>query len=496
MNRFVKYGVGLLLFACYFLAYHSQLAHIIAYHEQHHLFLYSKAYFLQQMQEGGLVAYVTDFIIQFFYFPLLGSALLALLVASVYLLANYILRKLLGGEELLFLSVLPSLGAFYFTMSADHSLTAITLSVGLLAIAAIAIGLVSTRWPVTLLSRLQMQGLGKRLRQSLPIIALTVYAIGGYAYYALHYNRSEGLMLKTEMYAKQRNWQEVLTYTELYMSRGKSNRLIAYFHALALYHTGQLPEHLFDYPQLLGVKGLYFPWQSDSRESEYGHFVYEDLGYINEAQRWETEAMVVWGETAPHLINLARYAIANHRPLVAEHFIKKLEQTLFYRKTARELREAARQGRVPGLRNALAKAPSRPARFANVANIGPELEYICQYDSTNQMAFEYLMADLLLSNHVKRFAQNLKLMERFGYSHMPRPYEEALYVYQLGASEEEFARVGYTVSQSTKERFERYYALMQRGDMQTLRDEFGNTYWFYLNFISPYGNKAIDEASD
>lgn len=68
--------------------------------------------------------------------------------------------------------------------------------------------------------------------------------------------------------------------------------------------------------------------------SEYGHILYEELGYINEAQRWEFESMVVWGETAPHLINLAQYNIVNHRPLVAQRFINKLKQSLFYREKA------------------------------------------------------------------------------------------------------------------------------------------------------------------
>lgn len=493
MNRLVKYGVSIALFLCYFLAYSGQLSHIIAYHEQHHLFLFSKAYFLQRTQEGGLLYYATDFIIQFFYYPLLGSALLALLIASVYLLANYIVRKLLGTDDLLFLSVLPSLGLFYYTMSADHSLTIVTLCLFLLAVAALVIALVGIRHSVSLLKENKLSRLGKKAKKRLCIAVLSVYAVGGYAFYVFHYNRSEGLMLKAEMYVKQRDWQNVLTYTELYLSQKKSNSLISYFHNLALYHTGQLPERLFDYPQMLGVKGLYFPWQGDSRESEYGHFIYEELGYINEAQRWETEAMVVWGETAPHLVNLARYAIANGRTKVAEHFIKKLEQSLFYRDVARELREAARRGEVSDLHNALAKAPERPARFANVTNIGPELEYLCQNDPENKMAFEYLMADLLLSNHVKRFAQNLKMLDRFHYAKLPRPYEEALYIYQLGVTPEEFAQVGYEVSPATKQRFERYYALVQARQMQALQAEFGNSYWFYLNFVSPYGNKVIDE---
>ena len=165
----------------------------------------------------------------------------------------------------------------------------------------------------------------------------------------------------------------------------------------------------------MGVKALYFPWNSDSRESEYGHFLYEDLGYINEAQRWEFEAMVVWGETAPHLLNLARYNVVNKRPEVARRFINLLKQSLFYRKEAEQLEAVLHTGKVPGLRAPLADVKESPARFANVLNIGPELQYLCEKDSTNRMAFEYLMCDLLLSNQVVRFVDNLKYMRHFDY---------------------------------------------------------------------------------
>ncbi|MCZ2557217.1 DUF6057 family protein, partial [Bacteroides fragilis] len=167
-------------------------------------------------------------------------------------------------------------------------------------------------------------------------------------------------MIMAEKSVKEKNWENVLTQTEKYINSGRTNQLISYFHNLALYHTGKLPYQLFDYPQKLGVKALYFPWNSDSRESEYGHFIYEDLGYINEAQRWEFEAMVVWGETAPHLLNLARYNIVNKRPEVARRFINLLKQSLFYRKDAEELEKQLHAGSVPGLRMALENNKEHP----------------------------------------------------------------------------------------------------------------------------------------
>src|SRR5690606_33515344 len=134
-----------------------------------------------------------------------------------------------------------------------------------------------------------------------------------------------------------------------------------------------------------------------------------------------------------------------------------------------------------------------PARFANVLNIGPELQHLLEKDPTNQMAFEYLMSQLLLSNHVERFAKSLRYIRNCSYTALPATYEEALYIYQLGVSSEEFAEIGFTVSDETKRRFARYYELVQANETDKLNSEFGSSYWYYLNYISPYGNKVITD---
>ena len=89
MNKILKYTVWALLVLCYYLVYTHSLSHIIAHHEQHHLFLFTKAYFEQQVHSAGIFSYLTDFIIQFFHYPELGSVLLAVLIASVYLLTHH-----------------------------------------------------------------------------------------------------------------------------------------------------------------------------------------------------------------------------------------------------------------------------------------------------------------------------------------------------------------------------------------------------------------------
>ena len=274
MNKKLTYGIFAILFLCYFMAYMGNLSHIIAYHEQHHLFLYTEAYFEQQLQSEGFFYYLTAFIIQFFYYPWLGCTLLALLLALVYLMTSNIICFSFGKQDLFHLGIIPSLLLFYYTMEASHTLVPVTVTVLSLGLVNLILWIFRRRMPlIPILQNTHIQQ--KKLRMGLQAVVLFVYAGYGYYHFVTSYNRSEGIMLKAEMNVKARDWDNVLKYTKLYLDSGKTNHLIAYFHQLALYHKGLLPHHLFDYPQYLGVKALYFPWNSDSRESEYGHFFTE-----------------------------------------------------------------------------------------------------------------------------------------------------------------------------------------------------------------------------
>ena len=479
-----------LLFISYFLCYLGALSHVITYHEQHHLFLFSSSYYHRTVISEGLLSYVTNFFIQFFFYPAWGSAILAFLLASVYYLTNRLIKLLCGKEDLMQLAVIPSLCLFFHTMSVDHTLQPVIASFFLLLLLNIILSAIKRFAPCNR-TIAYPQPANKYIRIAILCVFLTGYAGYGYYHFIKSYNVSERIMLRVDQFAKAGQWDNVLEYTENYLRRGRSNQLIVYYHNLALFHTGAMPYRLLDYPQVLGVKGLYFPWNGDSRESEYGYLLYEELGHLNEAHRWEFEAMVVWGETAPHLLNLARYNLAVHRPAVAQRFINLLKQSLFYSNEAALLEKQPELASHPLPKNALEGVEDVPARFSNVLNIGPELQYLCEKDTNNRMAFEYLMSHLLLSNHIERFAKALRLIHPFSYPQLPRIYEEALYVYQLGVSKEKFVEVGFEVSDETKRRFQRYYSLVENKRMDDLQREFGNTYWFYLNYISPYGNKVL-----
>lgn len=488
MSNKQKYGIWALLTLCYWGAYTHALPYIIPYHEQHHLFLYTEEYFKQIVHWEGIWSYLTNFIIQFFHYPLFGGAILSMMIASTYLLTRAIIQRLFGKEDLLSLSVIPSMTLFFHTMKISHSLVPVIITVSALSVANLILWTFRRYQPFfPIFNNLHISS--KTLRMSFAVAPLFVYAGYGSYHFIKTYDREEGILQKAHMYSKEKNWDKTLKYTHLYLSGGKPNHLISYFHHLALYHKGELLYRLFEHPQFLGVNSLYLPWSGTPHETEYGHIIYENLGHINEALHWESEAMVVWGENAPHLLKLIQYNILIQRPQIAQLFIDKLKQSLFYRPKALQLETTLESGKIAGMKNAFEGVTDVPARFTNFLNIGSELEYLCNHDPKNKMAFEYYMCYLLLSNNLPDLAHYLSRSRHFQHAPIPSALEEALLLYKQEVNEEEWAETGWTISPETETRFARYNQLKRNKQLKELQREFEESYWFYQDYITPYKKK-------
>lgn len=480
MRKHLHLLVAVAVFGVSLASYADLLSHILYYNEQHMLFLYTADYW----HSHSVGDWLTAFVVQFFHYPLMGAALMAALLTAIYLMSHRVLTSLTRREDTLRLALLPPLALWVWTATLRHTLAPVAWAFVVLAVLAAASPLWSRRKPLVP-SRLT----GRRYA-ALTMAAIAVYAVvAGYGFLRT-FSISEFRMMKAQQAIDCHDWDDALHHTERYLAaQQQANPLIFYLHSLALYNKGQLMDHLFDYQPMVGVNALYFPWQSRTRETEFGHYLLEQLGCINDAQHWEFEAMVVWGETAPRLINLARYAIVNGRKAIARKYIARLRQSLFYRSEADRLEACVENGHIDGLRAFSTREPEK-ANFINVMNIGPNLQYVLDQDPTNRMAYEYLVCDLMLSNNLERLADWLPMHRRF-YRQMPRILDEALLVCQLGGIDTH----GLQPTAETRGRFEQYARLAQSGDMAALQSAFGNTYWFYINYVSPYGNKIKKSPS-
>ena len=87
IKKYNKYILSALFAVVAFLFWKIGYACAFSYHEQFQMFLTTKNYFLERMSlPGGLADYVSEFLVQFYYFPLFGALIIATLLLVIQLL--------------------------------------------------------------------------------------------------------------------------------------------------------------------------------------------------------------------------------------------------------------------------------------------------------------------------------------------------------------------------------------------------------------------------
>lgn len=421
--------IAVVLFVVYFVAFQTVLSHVVFYQEEHHLFLFSPEYIQYVWHWEGWSALVANFLIQFFYYPILGSCILSSLLVSLYLIFHWGITSLMKEKDLLQLAVLPSLAAFFFLSSIENTLSTIIEWVCFSFLAALICHVVSRFLPSV--------RKGFKISPFITFGFLAVYAIGGYLYFWKSYPYNERRLYLVSHLARQGDWERVVHFTEGYFQTGRTNNMMTYYHNMGLYFMGKLPKHLFQYNKELGAQSLYLPWKGSKDDCEFGALLYEKLGQLSIAHRWEFEAMVMYGETAPHLLNLIRYNIADGRPKVALRFINTLKRSLFYAKLANAYEAQLQNRQVEGLHNSFENKKADERSFFDPTTLTVNLEEILKADPTNKMAYEYLMCELLLSNELETFAMYYPLAKQH-YSEVPQVFQETMnYIYQKGGTAHE-----------------------------------------------------------
>lgn len=515
MKKYIRPIIAAGLFIAFMTAYMLVYEYVIYFHEQHHLFRFDAAYAQWTIHTYGLWYYLTEFVIQFGYHTWLGALVWSLMATGIYLWLQGAIRRLLGLRDLLQVSAIPAIWMFFCTTDVDTlprralMIFFASFALWLLAVAASKLpGVFRRRYEASLASSPKCKpwvAIGS-------IALVVVYGIVGYnltlrertitlqsgkemvqdRQERLAQRNIERMMIEAERGVKEQDWDKVYKVCTEQAATGRRNHLMSYFRSMALYHKGMLLDHLLDYPQTFGVNSLYFPWKADRNRAEYGGYLYEQLGAVNSANHWAFEALVGWGETAWHLTNLARYAIAMGKDAQARKWIAPLKHTLFYRSQAADLERMLAQGHVDdGLTNSLANANSTPARWDNVINLGADARYILEHDPDNRMAREYLVAQMLLANNLGAFYRCLKEFwpaQQPG-QRLPAMVEQALCLVRMQIGEAQLRADGFTISPETDQAFHQYMEQMQQGANARYSPDLRRTYWFYVNNISPYGHE-------
>lgn len=260
----------------------------------------------------------------------------------------------------------------------------------------------------------------------------------------------------------------------------------------ALYETGGLGESLFAYG--IGPDALMLVAYERSRgDMSRLARTYFELGRLNESEWHASNWFEVFGERPALLQLLAEINLAKGRNEVARMYLRSLRRFASHAAWADDaLRDVAQAAPLtvpvravtPGADKAI-DARRTPAHEARA------LRALLDRDPTNRRALEYLMTHYLLSMQTDKLVAQLHRLKGLGYKEIPRHWEEAVLIHDLGA-EEPSDLGGYTIRQSTRRRFEAFRAAMARSRAihgsdvpavdRELWPEFGDTYAYYYRW--------------
>ncbi len=260
-----------------------------------------------------------------------------------------------------------------------------------------------------------------------------------------------------------------------------------------LYHVNQLPQHMFSFPQSLGANSLLlmdrtFYLNNNEMFLPSGDLLFE-LGRVNEAERMFFEAWSYYGYRSSILWRLARLNIVKERYEAARIFLNILKEAPFERSAAIQMETD--MDRDPALvwDKELAWIRNCNFRVDFPATIhGPQdgiTLALLKSNPNNRMAFEYLMGYYLLTGQKENVAKYIGLLKRFGYTEIPRNYEEAIVAYMAEKNLQDIDLGGYKVRPETVRRYQEFQRIAESCSRNRARlwnalaPGFAETYWFF-----------------
>lgn len=305
-------------------------------------------------------------------------------------------------------------------------------------------------------------------------------------------------LLQMDCCSADKRWEDMLAWAERMPQSEAVARDIRTKSQLnrALYFTGQLPEQMFAYHQLLDTPSLALVARNltdmaRATPRQCGEVFFE-LGRVNEAEHMTSEALEIYGDWPCLLERLMRINVLKGRPAAAKKFLALMECSLLHANRARQIGEQldadsslANDPVVASRRKLMVRNDS----MGDATNLEAMLLELLEANPGNQMAFEYLMAHYLLTRQVDKVADNLYRLDHFDYPCIPRHYEEALLLSKKADGAKDVDLGSRSVRQVAKNRLAAFLANLERFPSHraeeaytALYPDFGDSYYFFFIF--------------
>lgn len=325
--------------------------------------------------------------------------------------------------------------------------------------------------------------------QSISIILIGILIL------SLSFDKIEKKKIQVDSLAEQEKWQELLICASEIQDY---DRLVNFNVNRALYHTGQLLDNLFTWPQLLGTDGLFIDKYIASQIALPASDLYFDLGHIMASQVMAYEGQTKFKYHPRILKRLAMTNIINKQYKAASKFLDLLERTLLYKKWAKHYKNyIADTSLMESDRLIQLKRHQQPKSDFFIHNKNPNVDLVQLLieNPTNKMAFEYLIAYYLLDCKLGNVMKHLDKAKHFNYKKFPRHIEEALLFTRLAFPDK--INIGkIPISSYTMNRFNRLNTILiqnvnndPKAKELLEKEDFHNTLWYYIRYVNPMRTK-------
>lgn len=478
------WGIGIFLF------WYAGYPQALCYQEQNQLFLWSTDYLCHDLSvAGGLADYISEFLVQFYYIPWIGAAVLACLFMAFLSLTWKVIGSYTNKGTIKWywniIALLPSLwllavmGDIEVLLSFPVALTLSFLAVWQMNVAAKRWGPKAALGDILLIPVLfwligggatwlyvilrVVYFLSKVRKGILPHTALTypltiLYFLAvqlvcystllvqyplpsviiGINYYRVPqqypgknygYDKDLYALLKLNKQVRDGEWNDIIHDAERHQVKTTYTSNCV---NLALAKTRQLADRMFTFFQS-GDDALLVPRTRDNMSMYPTMEAFWQLGLVNSSLRYATDlqASILNGKQSGRLMKrMTECQLANGNYKIAKKNIDVLKQSLFYRAWAEKAETML--GNEAAINNDPDLERVRRIRFKkdmifSYAEIDKMMGLLFVNNSDNKMALDYFMGEMLLKGNIQGFMQYGSWVEQYGgYSQMPVGYRDAV----------------------------------------------------------------------
>lgn len=342
-------------------------------------------------------------------------------------------------------------------------------------------------WPLLCTARLPLRPFNGKGGSAAVCVETAAVALFGMVLVPRGFNATTYELLDYDYLVRRGMWQRIIAKAD--KKQPTAPMSVACLN-LALAETGQLADNMFAYYQN-GVEGLLPPFSRDFISPLPTAEAYLALGMVNTAQRFifeAQEAIPNYRKSARMTKRLAETNIINGQYAVAAKYIRMLKKTLCYRSWAKKAETLLWNEQAlkadPWVSDMRAKRYVKDFMFSD-RETDQMLGLLFVHNHNNKMAFEYLMAWLLLQRDLEKFNKYYPIGRYADYTRIPTSYQEAL-VFIWTQSHNSFNGMPWSIEQPTMRAMadfgQRYTA--NPNDPALTSGYLGRTYWSYLLKVS------------